>query len=85
MTADTKASPEDAAAKPRRKFKFPTAFTVLFFVLVLVWILTFIIKPGTYSYVSCDGGSRPTRPGRWCPPSKGTKTWPAALRELRHR
>jgi uncharacterized ion transporter superfamily protein YfcC len=63
VTADTKASPEDAAAKPRRKFKFPTAFTVLFFVLVLVWILTFIIKPGTYSYVSCDGGSPKPIPG----------------------
>jgi uncharacterized ion transporter superfamily protein YfcC len=36
---------------------------VLFFVLVLVWILTFIIKPGTYSYVSCDGGSPKPVPG----------------------
>ena len=36
---------------------------MLFFVLVLVWILTFIIKPGTYSYVSCDGGSPKPVPG----------------------
>jgi hypothetical protein len=36
---------------------------VLFFVLMLVWILTFIIKPGTYSYVSCDGGSSKPIPG----------------------
>src|SRR5262252_342941 len=63
MTTDTKAPPDDATAKPRRTFKFPTAFTVLFFVLVLVWILTFIIKPGTYSYVSCDGGSPKPIPG----------------------
>jgi uncharacterized ion transporter superfamily protein YfcC len=63
VSTDTKAPPGDATAKPRRKFKFPTAFTVLFFVLVLIWILTFIIKPGTYSYVSCDGGSPKPIPG----------------------
>ncbi|HMD25137.1 MAG TPA: hypothetical protein VKH61_13635 [Streptosporangiaceae bacterium] len=43
--------------------KFPTAFTVLFFVLVLVWILTFIIPSGSYSYVSCDGGTPKPVPG----------------------
>ena len=48
MTAGTQTSPDntdEAGGKPRRRFKFPTAFTVLFFVLVLVWILTFIIPP----------------------------------------
>src|SRR5215469_10758290 len=63
MATDTRARPEGEAAAPKRRFKFPTAFTVLFFVLVLVWILTFIIKPGTYSYVSCDGGSPKPIPG----------------------
>src|SRR6516225_3349583 len=63
MATETRARPEDAGAEPKRRFKFPTAFTVLFFVLVLVWILTFIIKPGTYSYVSCDGGSPKPIPG----------------------
>ena len=63
MTADTQARPEDTTAEPKRRFKFPTAFTVLFFVLVLVWVLTFIIKPGSYSYVSCDGGSPKPIPG----------------------
>jgi uncharacterized ion transporter superfamily protein YfcC len=63
VSADTQVAPSGATAKPKRKFKFPTAFTVLFFVLVLVWILTFIIKPGTYSYVSCDGGSPKPIPG----------------------
>ena len=63
MTADTQARPEDTTDKPKRKFKFPTAFTVLFFVLVLVWILTFIIPPGSYSYVSCDGGTPKPIPG----------------------
>jgi len=66
MTADTQTNPEntdDSAGKPKRRFKFPTAFTVLFFVLVLVWILTFIIPPGSYSYVSCDGGTPKPIPG----------------------
>ncbi len=63
MTADTQARPEDTTAEPKRKFKFPTAFTVLFFVLVLVWVLTFVITPGSYSYVSCDGGAPKPIPG----------------------
>ena len=47
MTAGTQTSPgntDETPAEPKRRFKFPTAFTVLFFVLVLVWVLTFIIK-----------------------------------------
>jgi uncharacterized ion transporter superfamily protein YfcC len=57
MTAEAKTRAEDGAGVERkRRFRFPTAFTVLFFVLVLVWVLTFFITPGTYSYVSCDGG-----------------------------
>ena len=63
MTTDTQTTPDDTTAEPRRRFKFPTAFTVLFFVLVLVWVLTFIIKPGSYSYVSCDGGAPKPIPG----------------------
>jgi len=65
MTSDTQARPEDATAEPKRRFKFPTAFTILFFVLVAVWILTFIIPPGTYSYVSCDGGTAKPIPGTY--------------------
>src|SRR5580693_6058911 len=45
VTSDTQTRQDDTTAEPKRRFKFPTAFTVLFFVLVLVWILTFIIKP----------------------------------------
>ena len=66
MTADTQINPDDtgdATAGPKRRFKFPTAFTVLFFVLVAVWVLTFIVKPGSYSYVSCDGGAPKPVPG----------------------
>jgi uncharacterized ion transporter superfamily protein YfcC len=65
MTADTQARPDDATAEPKRRFRFPTAFTILFFVLVAVWILTFIIPPGTYSYVSCDGGTAKPIPGTY--------------------
>jgi uncharacterized ion transporter superfamily protein YfcC len=63
MATDMQADPEDTTDKPKRRFKFPTAFTVLFFVLVLIWILTFIIPPGSYSYVSCDGGTPKPIPG----------------------
>ena len=66
MTAGAQTDPDDVdetPAEPKRKFKFPTAFTVLFFVLVLIWILTFFIPPGSYSYVSCDGGTPKPVPG----------------------
>ena len=33
MTTDTQTTPDDTTAEPKRRFKFPTAFTVLFFVL----------------------------------------------------
>ena len=64
-TTDIREPP--APTEPKRKFKFPTAFTVLFFVLVLVWILTFVIQPGTYAYVSCDGGPPKPIPARTTP------------------
>jgi uncharacterized ion transporter superfamily protein YfcC len=50
---------------PQKKggFRFPTAFTILFGVIVLVWALTFVIHPGTYDYVSCDGGTPKPVPG----------------------
>ena len=66
MTTGAQTDPDDVdetPAEPKRKFKFPTAFTVLFFVLVLIWILTFFIPPGSYSYVSCDGGTPKPVPG----------------------
>lgn len=49
----------------KRKLRFPTAFTVLFFVLLIVWGLTFVIKPGSYAYVSCDGGNPKPIPGTY--------------------
>src|SRR3954449_5154588 len=41
--------PAPAASPPQKKFKFPTAFTVLAVVLVLVWIASFVVPAGTYS------------------------------------
>ncbi|MFN8126444.1 MAG: hypothetical protein U0R64_08065 [Candidatus Nanopelagicales bacterium] len=62
MATDTptpEAPPTDAP-EPKKKFKFPTAFTVLFFVLLIVWALSFVIKPGAYDYIACgDGDPKP--------------------------
>lgn len=64
MATRTPAPPAtQAPEKPKRGFKFPTAFTILFLVLLLVWALTFVIKPGSYAYVSCDGGTPKPIPG----------------------
>ena len=56
MASDT-APPVESEPEQKKGFKFPTAYTVLFFVLLLVFALTFVIKPGSYQYVSCDGGN----------------------------
>jgi uncharacterized ion transporter superfamily protein YfcC len=70
--AEVGARPEDVAGSGsgdehegggKRSFRFPTAFTILFGVLVAVWALTFVIKPGTYDYVSCDSGTPKPIPG----------------------
>src|SRR5690242_16923223 len=37
-----------AAEAPKRRFRFPTAFTVLFLVLLLVWIAAFFVPAGKY-------------------------------------
>jgi uncharacterized ion transporter superfamily protein YfcC len=41
-------APPDTPA-PEKKFKFPTAFTVLVGVLLLVWIASFFVPPGAYT------------------------------------
>ncbi len=63
MAQDT--APPVEAEPEKKGFKFPTAYTVLFFVLLLVFALTFVIKPGNYSYVSCDGDSAKPIPGSY--------------------
>ena len=41
-------APEETATEPKRHFRFPTAFTVLFLVLLLVWIAAFFVPAGKY-------------------------------------
>ncbi len=48
--------PSDA---PKQKFKFPTAFTVLAIVLLLVWIASFFVPPGAYKIDPNTGGPVP--------------------------
>lgn len=43
--------------KKKRKFSFPTAFTVLFIVLILASALTYIIPAGSYSKLSYNASS----------------------------
>lgn len=40
--------------KKKKKFQFPTAFTVLFIILILAAILTYIVPAGLYSKLSYD-------------------------------
>ncbi len=64
MASDT-ATPVPTDPEEKKGFKFPTAYTVLFLVLILVFGLTFVIKPGTYQYASCDGASAVPIPGSY--------------------
>src|SRR5689334_23858704 len=61
--AKTSRPPEEAApaaaAKEPRKLKFPTAFTVLAIVLVLVWIASFFVPAGAYKVDPKTGGPVP--------------------------
>src|SRR5881227_3449753 len=50
------APPGDAPPEQNaKKFKFPTAFTVLAIVLVLVWIATFFVPAGRYALNGTGG------------------------------
>jgi len=48
-----------AVSTPARKFKFPTAFTVLFAVLLLVWIASFFVPAGAYKTDPSTGAPVP--------------------------
>jgi len=50
--------PEPGEAKPK-KFKFPTAFTVLAAVLLLVWIASFFVPAGVYKTNATTGSPIP--------------------------
>ena len=64
MSTDVE-QPTTAEPAKKKGIRFPTAFTVLFFVLLLVWGLSFVIRPGSYTYVSCDGGNAKPVPGSY--------------------
>ncbi len=44
--------------KPKRKFAFPSAFTILFLLLVLIALATWVIPSGSYDY-DADGAPIP--------------------------
>jgi uncharacterized ion transporter superfamily protein YfcC len=46
-------------APPRKRFKFPTAFTVLVAVLLLVWIASFFVPAGVYNTDPATGAPKP--------------------------
>ncbi len=52
-------SGEDQEGAPARKFKFPTAFTVLAAVLLIVWIASFFVPAGRYATDPQTGGPVP--------------------------
>lgn len=48
------AEPLPAETKPKKKFEFPSAFTILFLLLVLIAAATYLIPAGSYDYTA-DG------------------------------
>ena len=54
-----------APAEPKKKFKFPTAFTVLAAVLLLVWIASFFVPAGAYK-TNARPGRRSRAPTTSC-------------------
>ena len=48
MTALTEPLP--AETKPKKKFEFPSAFTILFLLLILIAAATWLIPAGSYDY-----------------------------------
>jgi uncharacterized ion transporter superfamily protein YfcC len=62
VSADPVPTPPTAEAPPAtpaKKFRFPTAFTVLAIVLILVWIASFFVPAGRYAIDPATGGPKP--------------------------
>ena len=47
-----------AKEKPKKKFTFPSAFTILFLLLILIALATWIVPAGSYDY-DADGAPIP--------------------------
>jgi uncharacterized ion transporter superfamily protein YfcC len=68
VTVDRVVDSPPPEPEPKRQFRFPSAFTVLFFVTVSVWVMAFVVPTGRYaldpetgrpipgSYESVDAG-----------------------------
>jgi uncharacterized ion transporter superfamily protein YfcC len=54
MSAEASAEKKTTEAKKKRKFSFPTAFTILFILIILIALATWIIPAGSYDYTA-DG------------------------------
>jgi hypothetical protein len=59
VPAEPASEPPAPSEPPRKKFKFPTAFTVLAAVLILVWIASFFVPAGIYTTNAATGASMP--------------------------
>ena len=59
MATQEQAEPSAPPEKPRRRFTFPSAFTVLFGITVAVWLLAFIVPTGSYEVSKKTGGPVP--------------------------
>src|SRR3954464_14078765 len=57
--ADPPPPPPAQPDAPAKTFKFPTAFTVLAIVLLLVWIASFFVPAGKYAPNAATGGPQP--------------------------
>ena len=58
MAAQTPTTAPETGEK-RSRFTFPSAFTVLFVVTILVWLLAFIVPTGAYKISEETGGPVP--------------------------
>ena len=48
--AVTTADPATPADEPKRRFALPTAYTILFILIVVAAVATWIVPAGTYEY-----------------------------------
>jgi uncharacterized ion transporter superfamily protein YfcC len=59
LPAERSELPPEPPPEPQKKFKFPTAFTVLAIVLLLVWLASFFVPAGKYATDAATGSPQP--------------------------
>ena len=67
MAVETPSPESETDESGQKRFRFPSAFTVLVGVLLAVWALSFVIRPGSYDYVDCGDGNVKPVPGSYHP------------------